>query len=73
MPGLALSTGVSNWQSVAAANGIENARMLTPGQLIDLNTQAPQLGASLGVQAGLAVSGAGALGVSANAELDVGR
>jgi hypothetical protein len=70
--GLALAAGVSNWQSVAAANGIENARTLAPGQLIDLSAQAPQLGVGLGVQAGLAVSGVGALGVGANAELEAG-
>jgi hypothetical protein len=27
----------ANWQSIASANGIENPRLLTPGQLIDLN------------------------------------
>jgi hypothetical protein len=33
-PGLGAGT---DWQSVAAANGIENPRLLKPGQLIDLN------------------------------------
>lgn len=27
----------ANWQSIASANGIENPRLLAPGQLIDLN------------------------------------
>ena len=29
-----------DWQGIAAANGIENPRLLAPGQLIDLNTSA---------------------------------
>jgi hypothetical protein len=29
------------WQSIAAANGIENPRQLVPGQLINFNIQAP--------------------------------
>ena len=29
-----------DWQSIAAANGIENPRALAPGQLLDLNAQA---------------------------------
>jgi Contractile injection system tube protein len=28
-----------NWQNVAAANGIENPRLLAPGQLIDINAK----------------------------------
>jgi hypothetical protein len=35
----ALGSGV-DWQSIAAANGIENPRLLRPGQLIDLHAQA---------------------------------
>ena len=54
--GLADAAGKNDWQSVAAANGIENPRLLAPGALLDLNAQAPQLGVSLGVQAGLAVA-----------------
>jgi hypothetical protein len=54
--GLADAAGKDNWQSLAAANGIENPRLLTPGALLDLNAEAPKLGASLGVQAGLAVA-----------------
>lgn len=36
--GLADSRGKGDqWQSIAAANGIENPRMLQPGQLLDMN------------------------------------
>ena len=31
--------GQKNWQSIAAANGIENPRLLAPGQLIDVNAK----------------------------------
>jgi hypothetical protein len=35
---LAAAAGASaNWQAIAAANGIDNPRLLQPGQLIDLN------------------------------------
>ncbi len=34
---MAAASGKSNWQSIAEANGIENPRILPPGQLIDLN------------------------------------
>ena len=30
----------NNWQDIAAANGIENPRMLQPGQLLDMNVSA---------------------------------
>ena len=47
--GLAAGAGVGvDWQIVAAANGIENPRLLTPGQLIDLN-----VGVGVGLSAGL--------------------
>lgn len=32
--------GGASWQSIAAANGIENPRALVPGQLVDLNLRA---------------------------------
>jgi hypothetical protein len=54
--GLADAAGLGDWQSVAAANGIENARLLAPGTLLNLNAQAAQVGLSLGVQGGLAVA-----------------
>lgn len=31
--------GSKNWQDIAAANGIENPRLLVPGQLIDINAK----------------------------------
>jgi hypothetical protein len=41
--GLAASQGKGdNWQSIAEANGIENPRLLTPGQLIDMNVSVPK-------------------------------
>ena len=42
-PGVGAS---GNWQSIAAANGIENPRLLKPGQLINLNP--PSVNAQLG-------------------------
>jgi Contractile injection system tube protein len=45
-----------NWQPIAAANGIENPRLLTPGTLVNLNLQAPTLGGSLGLQGALEVA-----------------
>ncbi len=35
--GLADTAGSGDWQSIAAANGIENPRLLEPGQLLNLN------------------------------------
>ena len=50
LQGLAAAAGVSvDWQVVAAANGIENPRLLAPGQLINLNVN---VGAGAG-EAGL--------------------
>ena len=54
--GLADGAGKGDWQSIAAANGVENPRLLAAGQLLDLNAQAPQLGLELGVEGGLAVA-----------------
>jgi hypothetical protein len=44
LQGLAGSAGAGagDWQSIAAANGIENPRQLVPGQLIDLSARLPQ-------------------------------
>lgn len=40
LPNLASQKGLgANWQSIAAANGIENPRQLVPGQLIDMNAK----------------------------------
>jgi hypothetical protein len=44
-----LAAGIAaDWQLVAAANGVENPRLLTPGQLIDLDVTG-----RVGVPAGL--------------------
>ena len=65
-----------NWQDIAAANNIENPRMLQPGQLLDMNASvgasiggSVQAGATFGVtgttggvQAGLSISGGGSIG-----------
>jgi hypothetical protein len=41
LQGIAAAQGkASNWQAIAAANNIENPRLLPPGQLIDLNITA---------------------------------
>lgn len=43
MQGLAASQGkADDWQSIAAANNIENPRRLQPGQLIDMEARLPQ-------------------------------
>ncbi|MCA1613203.1 MAG: LysM peptidoglycan-binding domain-containing protein [Acidobacteria bacterium] len=51
-----------DWQSIAAANNIENPRLLRPGQLIDMNATLPKVsaGASASVGAGVSGSAAGA-------------
>ncbi|MBC5783428.1 peptidoglycan-binding protein [Ramlibacter sp. USB13] len=39
-----LAGGASgDWQGIAAANGIENPRLLAPGQLVDLSARVPRL------------------------------
>ena len=66
-----------NWQDIAAANNIENPRMLQPGQLLDMNVSAGAsvgiggsiqagtsfgVSGSVGVQGGLSVSGGASIG-----------
>jgi len=42
LQGLAAGAGLGgDWQGIAQANGIENPRLLEPGQLIDLSLRAP--------------------------------
>lgn len=44
LQGLAAAAGAGgNWQSIAAANGIDNPRALAPGQLINLGARTPRL------------------------------
>jgi len=41
LQGMAAAVGKgSSWQAIAQANGIENPRLLAPGQLVDLNVSA---------------------------------
>jgi len=49
---LADAVGKGDWQSIAAANGIENPRLLSPGQLIDLNTSVSAGASALSVRLG---------------------
>jgi Contractile injection system tube protein len=57
LQGIADGAGLGdNWQSIAAANGIENPRMLTPGTLVNLNLQAPTVGGTLGLEGALEVA-----------------
>ena len=62
-----------NWQDIAAANNIENPRLLQPGQLLDMNASvgasiggSVQAGASFGVSGGvqgdLSISGGVSIG-----------
>ena len=45
MQGLADAQGRSgDWQSIASANGVENPRLLAPGQLLDLGAGAARNG-----------------------------
>jgi hypothetical protein len=55
----------NNWQAIAAANGIENPRMLQPGQLLDMNARVGasatiggvSIGGTIGISGGASVSG----------------
>ena len=86
--GMADSQGKGDdWQGIAAANGVENPRMLQPGQMLDLNASVSggasfgasfSAGASLGasVSGGASIDGgvslSGGAGVSASASLSGG-
>lgn len=79
LQGMAASAGQGlDWHGIAAANGIENPRLLGPGQLVDLNASAGtsfggstsgSLSASAEVSAG---GSASALGGSASASAGAG-
>ncbi|MFL6210637.1 MAG: peptidoglycan-binding protein [Pyrinomonadaceae bacterium] len=58
-----------DWQGIAAANGIENPRMLQPGQLLDLDASL-SVGGSIGV--GASVSVGASIGASADVSASVG-
>lgn len=57
-----------DWQSIAAANGIENPRLLEPGQLLDLNATTPTIAIGVSVEA----SATADVGVEAGASAGVG-
>ena len=61
-----------DWQSIAAANGIENPRMLQPGQLLDLNASIGVSGGAsfgAGLSAGVSVSGSVSGGASVSGQV----
>ena len=61
----------SGWQDVAAANGIENPRLLDPGAFLDLGAQvAASVSAGVSVSGGVGISGGA--GGSAGADLGFG-
>ena len=62
--GFGLSGG---WQAIASANGIENPRLLDPGQLIDLNP--PSLSASANISGDFGASASASVDVSAGAQI----
>ncbi len=64
---MAAENGNDDWQSVAAANGIENPRSLQPGQLLDMNAG---VGFSAGIGGGASVGLFSDTGASANLSLD---
>jgi hypothetical protein len=61
---MAYQDGNSDWQSVAAANGIEDPLRLPPGQMLDLNARVGagaslSIGAAVSLDAALPDAGAG--------------
>ena len=61
--------GKGDWQSIAAANGIEDPLRMAPGTLIDLNVSA---GASFDASIGVSVFVGGGVGSSLGARASVG-
>ncbi len=65
-----------DWQSIAAANNIENPRLLQPGQLIDMNATLPKVSvgasASAGASASFGAGVSGAAGATAGANVSGG-
>jgi hypothetical protein len=78
--GMAAKSGKGDWQSIAAANGIEDPLRLAAGQMIDLNAGLSvgggvSLGAGVGVGASLGIgasASAGVQGAGLNASLGGG-
>lgn len=71
--GLADSQGKGdNWQDIAAANNIENPRMLQPGQLLDMNASAGiSIGGSVQADVGFGIDTSTDFGVSTQAGIDI--
>lgn len=65
---MAGKAGKGNWQAIAAANGIEDALRMAPGQLVDLNAVAGAAAAGMGA-ASLGVGAGASAGRSLNAAL----
>ena len=65
-----------DWQSIAAANNIENPRLLQPGQLIDMNATLPKVSvgasASTGASASFGAGVSGSAGVTSGANVSSG-
>lgn len=55
-----------DWQSIAAANNIENPRLLAPGQLIDMSATLPKVSAGASASIGAGVSGQAGAASGAN-------
>jgi hypothetical protein len=84
--GLADAAGKGrDWQSIAAANGIENPRTLAAGTMLDLELRAPTVGGGIGLGGGfgldagfvvaspsLALEAGGATGLGASASIGSG-
>jgi Contractile injection system tube protein len=61
-----------NWQDIAAANGIENPRLLQPGQLLDMNASAGiSIGGSAQAGVGLGIDVSSSAGISTQAGVDI--
>src|SRR6185312_12385227 len=56
-----------DWQSIAAANGIENPRMLAPGQLVDMSADLTG-----GISAGVGSASLGTVSIGASASIGGG-
>src|SRR6266481_1670732 len=65
-PAVTRRGGSGGWQAIATANGIENPRLLDPGQLIDLNPP------SLNVNVGIGVNADVSVGVDVSASVQIG-
>jgi len=76
MPEIAGEQGLQDdWQNIAAANGIENPRFITPGTLINMDagiSGGVGLGVSGGISGGIDAGVSGGLGISASSSAGIG-